>query len=53
MVKINRTLPSQILLPNQERQDTHSVRAKYTKDGDFEVSVQPDFCIEVSPYHIQ
>lgn len=53
MVKINRTLPSQTLLPNQERQDTHSVCAKYINDGDFKESVQPDFCVEVSPYHIQ
>lgn len=53
MGKIYRTLPSQTLLPNQEREDINSVSAKYTNDGDFKASVQPDFWVEVSPYHIQ
>lgn len=50
MVKINRALPSQTLLPNQEGEDIKSVSAKYANDGDFKTSVQPDFCVEVSPY---
>lgn len=53
MVKINRALPSQTFLPNQEREDINSVSAKYTNDGDFKASVQPDFCVQASPYHIQ
>lgn len=50
MLKINRALPSQTLLPNQEGEDIKSVSAKYTNDGDFKTTVQPDFCVEVSPY---
>lgn len=53
MVKINRALPSQTLLPYQEREDIYSVDVKYTNDGAFKGSIQPDFCVEVSPYHIQ
>lgn len=53
MVKINSALPSQTFLSNQEREDTNSASAKYTNDGNFKASIQPDLRVEVSPYHMQ